>query len=143
MTMKKAKACALILFIIYLVAVAYCCFGHFSDLPDVGNDTLFGIPMDKVVHFIMFFPFPLLCHLAFFQRGRKLSGVLFSILMIFLIGCMIAAGTEIGQSFTEYRSCDALDFAADCMSLAISSIITLAIELHMTKRLKNICSKES
>ena len=56
-----------ILFAVYLAAVAFLCFGQFSSSQDVPMD-LWGIPTDKVVHFLMFFPFPLLACLAFGAR---------------------------------------------------------------------------
>lgn len=130
---NKRKTIGIVLFIIYLAAVAYCCFGHFNDLPEISSETFFGIPTDKVIHFLMFFPFPILCHIAFAGWRTKPRHTLVSVTVIFLAGCLIAAGTEIGQSFTDYRSGDILDFAADTLSLAISSIIVLAVDLHIKK----------
>lgn len=141
--MKTKNIFALILLVIYLGAVVYCCFGNFSGLPNVASDIFLGIPMDKIVHFIMFFPFPILSHLAFFGRIRKPSEAVLSVSAVFLAGCAIAAGTEIGQSFTDYRSCDMYDFMADSLSLAVSSIIMLAAEIHIIKHGKQIWSKES
>ena len=142
--MKKRNILALSIFILYLGAVVYCCFGHFSQLPDMGVDTLFGIPTDKIVHFLMFFPFPILCFLAFTGRTRRPLHTVLSVGCVFLTGCLIAASTEIGQSFTDYRSGDILDFAADTTALAISSIIVMIIDLHIIKKHnKPICSKES
>lgn len=128
------KALGIFLLIAYLAAVGYCCFGQFNDLPEINADTFFGIPADKVVHFLMFFPFPILCHLAFSGWISKPRHTVLSVAAVFLTGVMIAAGTEIGQSFTDYRSGDILDFTADTLSLAISSIIVLFIDLHIKKR---------
>lgn len=75
--MRKRNILTLALLVVYLGMVGWCCFGHFSDLPDIGQDNLFGIPMDKVVHFLMFFPFPILCYLAFSgMTGRPRHTVL-------------------------------------------------------------------
>ena len=94
-----------LMFICYICAVGFLCFGHFEDMPDVAT-TIFGIPTDKVVHFSMFFPFPLLAYATF---GRKTKGrwnsILF-ILAIFLVGCILGIATELGQGLTDYRSCD-------------------------------------
>ncbi len=137
--MKVRNVLSLILFIAYLGAVAYCCFGYFSDLPDVGSETFLGIPMDKVVHFIMFFPFPILCHLVFSGRARKRPyGTLISAGCVFLAGCAIAAATEIGQYYTEYRSCDVKDFIADCLALTLSSLVIFGIETLIAKKRKQI-----
>ena len=51
-------------FVLYLLAVLYLCFGKFENTPDVPW-SLLGIPSDKLVHFGMFFPFPILAFLAF------------------------------------------------------------------------------
>lgn len=136
--MKKRNILSLVLFIIYLGAVAYCCFGHFNDIPDIGQDNLFGIPMDKVVHFLMFFPFPILCFMTFAGQTRKSWHTVLTAGVVFLTGCAVAALTEIGQSFTDYRSGDILDFAADVTALALSTFIVTIIEIHI----KQTCSKD-
>ena len=74
MNMRKQRILAILLFILYLCAVAYCCFGRFKDLPQIGQDSLWGIPMDKVVHFIIFFPFPILCLRRSALKARKDGG---------------------------------------------------------------------
>ena len=62
---------ARILFGLYLVAVAVLCFARFPESEDVPK-SLLGIPMDKIVHFLMFFPFPVLTYLAFDRyRGKR------------------------------------------------------------------------
>ncbi len=132
--MKKRNILALFPLVIYLGAVAYLCFGHFSDLPEIGRDTLFGIPTDKIVHFLMFFPFPILCHAAFRPQKRNVLRTVLGVTLIFLIGCVLAAGTEIGQSFTGYRSGDPMDFLADFTALAGASIITVLAELSTFKK---------
>lgn len=142
--MKKRNILALLLFLAYLAAIAYCCFWQFNELPNIGQDSIFGIPMDKIVHFLMFFPFPFLCFLAFVRRTYKAHHTVIAVGIVFLTGCVIAAGTEIGQSFTEYRSGDVLDFAADALALAISSVIVMLIDLHIIKtHYKQTCSKNS
>ena len=93
--MRKQRILAILLFILYLCAVAYCCFGRFKDLPQIGQDSLWGIPMDKVVHFIIFFPFPILCYAAFRPKSEKGWRIALAVAIIFVIGCAVAAGTEI------------------------------------------------
>ena len=124
-----------LMFICYICAVGFLCFGHFEDMPDVAT-TIFGIPTDKVVHFSMFFPFPLLAYATF---GRKTKGrwnsILF-ILAIFLAGCILGIATELGQGLTDYRSCDINDFRADSLGMALSSVCALIIDSirHSSKR---------
>lgn len=95
--MRKRNILTLALLVVYLGMVGWCCFGHFSDLPDIGQDNLFGIPMDKVVHFLMFFPFPILCYLAFSGMTGRPRHTVLAVSLVFLAGCLIAAGTEIGS----------------------------------------------
>ncbi len=134
--MTKERTFALTLFVIYLLAVAWCCFGHFNDLPDIGQDSIFGIPVDKVIHFMMFFPFTPLCYYAFRKRKNGKHPV-FAVAAVLAVGCIVAGATEIGQSFTGYRSCDPADFLADALSLAVAGVLTLACELHLAKSKRN------
>ena len=82
-----------------------------------------GFDPDKVVHFLMFFPFPILAWLAL---GRRPSGpwpALGLTLLLFLIGCALAACTEIVQQFLPWRPADPRDFSADALALALSALI--------------------
>ena len=120
-------------FYLYLVAIAVLCFGKFSDLPSVTN-TILGIPTDKVVHFAMFFPFPILAFLAYDKFTGSVKSVVIFSLVTFLAGCLIAAGTEIGQAYlTEYRSGDPADFLADFVALFCGSLIATWIDLKNLK----------
>ena len=117
-----------ILFAAYLVAVAVLCFGKFESSQDMPMD-LWGIPTDKIVHFLMFFPFLLLAYLAFDRyKGNRSSSFLWTGLA-FLGGCAYAAVTELVQSRLSYRSGDPIDFQADFLALAASSVIILVVIL--------------
>ena len=122
-----------ILLVLYLCAVAWLCFGHFSSIPNV-KMSYWGIPTDKIVHFIMFLPFPVLSFWAFdYKAGKSWKSVLL-VFILFLMGCIIAAATEIGQYYTSYRSSDPRDFAADILALAISSVAIIVIYFSCHKR---------
>ena len=125
---QKTRLFFRILFVLFLATVAYLCFGHFDSLPRV-NPTFLGFPIDKVVHFTMFFPFPLLLFAAFDRITTKPWHSLLCAVLIFLLGCLIAMGTELGQGLTGYRSADSKDFLADTLALGISSILVLIIDL--------------
>ncbi|MBO4466649.1 MAG: VanZ family protein [Bacteroidales bacterium] len=130
---KALKITFRVAFYLYLIAIAVLCFGKFSDLPSVSN-TILGIPTDKVVHFVMFFPFPILAFLAYDKFTGTVKSVLIFALVTFLAGCLIAAGTEIGQAYlTEYRSGDPTDFLADFLALLTGSIIATWIDLRQLK----------
>lgn len=116
------------LLLVYLAAVAYLCFGHFEDMPQVSK-FIFGIPTDKIAHFVMFLPFPVLVFLAVDRFTTKPWHSILMMCGIFLVGCIIAGGTEYGQSLLAYRSCDPKDFKADMIALAISSLFVFTIDI--------------
>ena len=133
--MSKRKIIGLVLFLVYLGLVAWCCFGYFDDLPKP-TQYILGIPIDKIVHFLMFVPFPFLCYMAFGpERGRSWKSVL-TVFIAFLTGCLVAAATEIGQSYTSHRTADPKDFMADAIALAVASLVALVIILLRNNKKK-------
>ena len=84
-----------------------------------------GLPADKVGHFLMFTPFPLLGYLTFEVKemsvGRRLS--LIAVLLVF--GAGMALGTEYIQARLEYRSAESSDLLADGIGLITGGIFTL------------------
>ena len=124
---------ARILFGLYLVAVAVLCFARFPESEDVPK-FLLGIPMDKIVHFLMFFPFPVLAYLAFDRyRGKRRASVLWTTAAL-LCGCAFAALTELVQSRLPYRSGDPADFRADAFALLLSSVLVLILILVQKRK---------
>ncbi len=117
-----------ILLIIYLAGVAYLCFGHFDNLPDI-RKTLFGIPMDKVVHFCMFFPAPLIGFFAFTDKPKSPGKALVSLICICSFSCIFAGLTEIIQGTLPYRSEDIRDFEADCLAIGVGTVLTFLVNL--------------
>lgn len=129
----KGKTLIRIVFLLYIAAVLFLCFGKFSNLSGAPRHIM-GIDSDKVVHFLMFFPFPILCYFSFRWPGVKVwHSVLFS-LCILGIGCAIAAGTELIQGFLPYRSSERADFGADFLALCCSTVITFLLDLNKTLR---------
>lgn len=127
---------ARILFFLYLVAIAFLCFMHVDKLPDVQKFIL-GIPTDKVAHFLMFLPFPILAYLAYDHLTNKVWSAIFFALATFVIGCLLAYGTEYVQGRLPYRSMDIKDFKADALALAISSVFVFIIDVTHLKKRKN------
>ncbi|MBP5676263.1 MAG: VanZ family protein [Bacteroidales bacterium] len=121
-------------FYVYLVAVAVLCFGSFNSLPEVSK-TILGIPTDKVVHFCMFLPFPILAFLAYDKYTGNRPQVLIFALVTFLVGCLLAVATELGQAYlTDYRSGDPRDFLADFLALLTGSAVATFIDLRQLHR---------
>jgi VanZ family protein len=127
---------ARILFFLYLVAIAFLCFMHVDKLPDVQKFIL-GIPTDKVAHFLMFLPFPILAYLAYDHLTNKVWSAILFALATFVIGCLLAYGTEYVQGRLPYRSMDIKDFKADALALAISSVFVFIIDVTHLKKRKN------
>ncbi len=121
-------------FIVYLLAVLYLCFGKFENTPDIPWSFL-GIPSDKLVHFCMFFPYPILAFLAFdrFTDTPK-STFLFSGIT-WVLGLLLAVATEWGQAhLTDYRSGDPWDLLADVLAITLSTILVIFWDLSKQKQ---------
>ena len=122
-----------ILFAVYLIAVAVLCFAKFPPSEDVPKE-LWGIPTDKIVHFLMFFPLPVLAYLAFDRyKGKRLPSILWAA-VAFLGGTVYAAFTELVQAHLPYRSGDPTDFRSDVLALAACSLIILVVILLKHKK---------
>lgn len=123
-----------LLFFLYIAGVLYLCFGHFDNTPSVPL-SLWGIPTDKLVHFAMFFPFPILAFLAFDPLTNTIPQTLLYVGITFLVGLLVAVGTELGQAnLTDYRSGDPLDLVADTIGLSVSSLITAVWDIRKQKK---------
>ena len=120
--------------ILYVIAVAWFCFANFQRLPDVPR-TLFGIPIDKVVHFCMFLPFPVLAFLAYDHLTETPWKALAALVSICAIGGIFAGITELVQGQLAYRSKDINDFGADCLAIGLSGLLVFVIDvLKMRKK---------
>lgn len=127
---------ARILFFLYLAAVAFLCFMHVDKLPDF-QKFIFGIPTDKVAHFLMFLPFPILAYLAYDHLSNKLSHAALFALATLILGALLAYGTEYIQGKLPYRSMDLNDFKADLLALAVSCVFVFIIDITHLKVRKN------
>lgn len=129
--MKKSEYLYISVFALYLGVLLYLCLGKVGnsglDLPE----RLFGIPIDKAAHFIMFLPvvpiiYPVLFSWKFSTDGRifRTTWVVVSI----FVATIIAGSTEILQLLaTDYRSADIYDFYADIAGIAAGSIAGLPL----------------
>ena len=130
---RKQLIIARIAFAAYILAVLVLCFARIPSTSDVPKE-LWGIPMDKIVHFLMFFPFPLLAYLAF-DRYREQRGAAVPWAVVALAcGCAFAAFTELVQARLSYRSGDPADFKADALALLAGSVIILIVILAKHKK---------
>ena len=129
MTRRQLLA-ARILLVLYLIVLVWLCFGQFDSMPDVKR-YYWGIPTDKIVHFLMFLPFPILAYFAFDRYAEKFWPAVLWTAVAFLAGILLAAGTEVGQAcLTSDRSGDPNDFRADLIALGVSTLIVFILDLR-------------
>ena len=129
----KKKHISVILFCLYLGAVAMLCFAHGEQLPDLPT-TWFGIPADKVAHALMFLPFPVLSFQAFRPYRTGTAGKTAILAMFTVAGAGVALATEKIQSALEYRSYETLDLLADAAGLAAGAFICAILIFIQSKR---------
>ena len=129
--MTRTRIISLILFCLYIIAVGYLCFAKPDDMPSV-EISFFGLPIDKVAHFLMFLPFPLLAFLTFDTEDSKAGRRTLLMLGIVAAGIAGAALTEFIQGYLAYRSEDAFDLLSDCMGLG-TGVIAVIIYLIFRK----------
>lgn len=127
---KKAQIISRILFCLYLTAVILLCIIKTESLPELPK-TFLGIPLDKIAHFIMFLPFPILSYATFCHKDSSIWRDLALMAIICITGGVFAYSTEILQSMTDYRSSDIMDIAADGAGLLCG---TLAIIIYIIFR---------
>lgn len=132
--MDKKKLILRILFFAYLAAVLFLCFGKFDSTPDVPR-SLLGIPADKLVHFCLFFPFPILAFLAFDKYTETPRASFLFSGITWVLGMVLAFGTEWGQAhMTTWRSGDPLDLTADALAITLATILVIAWDLSKQKK---------
>lgn len=121
-------------FVIYLLVVLYLCFGRFDRTPDIPWSIL-GIPSDKLVHFCMFFPFPILAFLAFDKYTETPKSTFLFSAVTWALGLLLAFGTEWGQAhLTDYRSGDPWDLLADALGITLSTVLVIIWDLSKQKK---------
>lgn len=118
-----------ILFPLYLLSVCLLCFLNlaFPDEMDIPHFIL-GIPVDKIVHFMMFLPYPLLATFFFSVTKSGIHLKFRKYVSVFLTGIVFAALTELIQKYLlPARDGDILDFLADFFGLVIGIILVFIL----------------
>lgn len=124
---RKFRKISTVLFCSYIVAVVLLCVIRTDSLPELPKSFL-GIPLDKITHFVMFLPFPVLGYTTFYpteqSKWRK-----FAVLGIMcVLGFAFAYSTERLQAFTSYRACETADLIADAIGICTGA---LAVAIHI------------
>ena len=123
MKAPKRRHMAILLFAFYLAAVAYLCFLKPGSIP-VLRQFIFGIPTDKVIHFIMFLPYPILAYISFRPDRKGVLTHMLALIAIIAVGAAMALGVERLQ-IAAGRNYDIKDFYANISGMAAGAAITL------------------
>ena len=132
---KRLKILFQIAFGVYVVAVLMLCFGHFDNTPSLPT-TFLGIPTDKVAHFCMFLPFPILAFLAFDKYTETPKSTLLFSSLTFVLGSLLALGTEWGQThLTSYRTGEPWDLAADLLAILLGTLVIIYWDIRKQRKI--------
>lgn len=131
--MSRTRIIFRVSFCLYIAAVAFLCFAKPDDLPQMPQ-FWFGLPADKVGHFLMFVPFTPLAFMAFSQTDLSFARHLIILAAIMAAGFGVAVGTELIQAQSAYRSAEAKDILADCTGLLSGGICVTAYLTLQRKR---------
>lgn len=121
--MSDKRLISLSLFAVYLAAVAYLCFAKPDNVPQL-PEFWFGLPADKIGHFLMFLPFPFLGFMAFNHTQTGICRMIMLLAGILAAGTAIAASTEHIQALLQYRTADMDDLIADGIGLISGGCVT-------------------
>ena len=111
----KKKAIWTIIFIVYLAVVFTLCLVNFGPMDDMPSK-IAGIDTDKIVHFLMFAPFPFLCYKVFHRCEGKPYNLVGFVLLALVIGLLLGGGIELLQGAVG-RNTDIMDFRADALGI--------------------------
>ena len=130
---KKIHTAAIILLIIYIIVSLYFLFTTVS--LDV-KDGLWSIPTDKIFHFLMFMPYPVIFWMIIKygkKNYKKSFGVYFS---AFTISLILGSLTEIAQKYLSYsRNGDIKDLLADALGIIFALLLLWIFESRIDRLL--------
>ncbi len=122
MKLKKRYIWALIL-CCYFAVVLILCLARPEQIP-VLSKLFWGIPVDKIAHFLMFLPYPVIAYIVFRPAYSGKWRHILVLLAVFAVGIGLAMGTEHLQGLSDYRSYEIEDFYADVFGMECSAIAT-------------------
>lgn len=122
--MEKSKIyiTVTVLFLLYIAAVFFFCLYNFSDTNMNLATYIFGIRLDRALHFIMFLPYPFVCWLFFSYNKHIKIYKEYTFAAIILSGLLLASFAEAAQElFTNYRDSDPYDLGANITGIFVGS----------------------
>ncbi|MBR5103193.1 MAG: VanZ family protein [Bacteroidales bacterium] len=133
--MKYRKQISIILFCLYIAAVAFLCFMQGEQLPELPK-TWFGIPADKVAHALMFFPFTILGYLSFTSEENTTFQKTVILVILIAVGWGMAYATESIQRLLGYRAYEISDMKADLIGLTAGAFFSGLLIIFSLKKIK-------
>lgn len=122
----KIRNVAIVVLILYIIASLYFLLTPVS--VSLKKDLL-SIPTDKILHFLMFAPYPLFFWIIFRYGKDNYVKRPINYIVIFLISISIGAVTEVSQTLlTVNRSGDIKDFFADVLGVTFTLIMLWIFE---------------
>jgi len=110
------------LFAIYIALVFFFCLYSFGDTGIDLSEYFFGIRVDRIAHFIMFFPYPISAWLALKANLRKLFPG-FPQSVVLLSGFGLAFIAETLQKLNPARESDIFDLAANFAAIVSGTLV--------------------
>ena len=130
----KRRHISAVLFCLYILTVCFLCFTKGEQLPDIPS-TWFGLPADKVAHFIMFLPFTPLAYVTFAPGSGGAWRKLAVVSVCTAVGVGLAFATERIQGMLGYRAEDTYDMFSDIIGLTAGALLSIAtVSIHYLKR---------
>ena len=116
-------------FLLYIAALAWLCFGNFKPDENIPRFIL-GIPIDKCVHFTMFLPFPILGTIAFRKNSWWRTLCWSTLAANFIAIVFESQQTRINPT----RFTDAADLNANLAGIALGMLIMALVGLISKKK---------
>lgn len=139
--MNRTKKYILVftLLIIYITAIFFCCLYNFSGSTGMDLGQYFwGIRLDRVFHFLMFFPYSFICWTLIKSSLNRTFFVRHITVTVVASGIVVATFAELSQELlTTYRDSDPWDLVAN-VSAIVTGIIIIMIMNIFRKNKKNL-----
>ncbi len=117
------------IFYLYIALVLFASLYSFNDTKIDLSDYIFGIRVDRIVHYILFLPYSVIAWLAFGSTLKRYPGK-YSKYYILLSGMIISSLTEYLQTLTPYRDFDLLDLTSNYLGIISGSLIVYILDKY-------------
>ncbi|MHC1778688.1 MAG: VanZ family protein [Bacteroidales bacterium] len=116
-------------FYLYIALVLFASLYSFNNTKIDLSEYLFGLRVDRIVHYILFLPYSVNAWLAFGSSLKKYS-VKYAQLYTLLSGILVSSMTEYLQTLTPYRDFDLLDLSSNYLGIISGSLIVYLLNKY-------------